>query len=149
MIEFEYNDGGRSEAGRRGDTGDCVTRAVAIASGLPYIEVYEALAHGNATQRRGKWERRTKAGKRTASHGINTTRKWFKDYMRSLGFEWVSVVGIGTGCTTHLKADELPEGRLVVALSKHYSAVVDRVVHDTYNPSRGGTRCVYGYWLKA
>ena len=22
----------------------------------------------------------------------------------------------------------------------------DGVVHDTYDPSRDGTRCVYGYW---
>jgi hypothetical protein len=34
----------------------------------------------------------------------------------------------------------------VVALSKHYAAVVDGVVHDLYDPSRDGTRCVYGYW---
>ena len=24
--------------------------------------------------------------------------------------------------------------------------MIDGVIHDTYDPTRGGTRCVYGYW---
>ena len=51
MIDFNFNDGGREAAGKKGSTGDCVTRAVAIASGLPYLEVYNRLAEGNAKQR--------------------------------------------------------------------------------------------------
>lgn len=53
---------------------------------------------------------------------------------------------IGQGCKVHLRADELPQGRLVVSLSKHHSAVIDGVVHDTFDPNRDGTRCVYGYY---
>jgi hypothetical protein len=53
---------------------------------------------------------------------------------------------IGTGCTVHLRSDELPGGRLIVALSRHWCAVIDGVIHDLYDCSRGGTRCVYGYW---
>jgi hypothetical protein len=45
-----------------------------------------------------------------------------------------------------LKADELPAGRLIVSVSKHLVAVIDGVAHDTHDPSRGGTRCVYGYY---
>lgn len=56
---------------------------------------------------------------------------------------------IGQGCTVHMRADELPSGRLVVNLSKHSTAVIDGVCHDTYDPSRDGTRCVYGYFVKA
>ena len=50
-VEFNFNDGGRAEAGYKGRTGDCVTRAVAIAAQLPYQQVYDRLAEGNATQR--------------------------------------------------------------------------------------------------
>jgi hypothetical protein len=57
-------------------------------------------------------------------------------------------MGIGTGCTVHLKADELPAGRIIVRLSGHYAAVIDGVLHDTSDCSRDGTRCVYGYWVK-
>jgi hypothetical protein len=55
-------------------------------------------------------------------------------------------MSIGQGCTVHLKADELPSGRLILSVSRHYVAMIDGVVHDTHDPSRGGTRCVYGYW---
>ena len=146
MTHFQYNDGGRADAGRKGDTRDCVCRAIAIATGHSYEEVYKRLANGNATQRRGKHEPVSVAGKRTASRGIFTKRKWFKDYMVELGFEWVATMGVGTGCQVHLVADELPKGRLVCSLSRHYAAVIDGVINDTYDCSRNGTRCVYGYW---
>jgi hypothetical protein len=57
-------------------------------------------------------------------------------------------MGIGTGCKVHLNADELPKGRLIVSVSKHYTALIDGVINDLYNPDRGGKRCVYGYWVK-
>jgi hypothetical protein len=176
-IGYVYNDGGRADTGRRGMTGDCVARAIAIASGRPYAEVYAALAEGNKAQRVTKHTRgKRRANAKTASHGINVTRQWFKDYMRGLGFEWVATMRIGSGCTVHLNASELPAGRLVVSVSKHYTAVIDGVIHDTWNPSERGTtiyppgyvgtvpagavwlengngwayspeRCVYGYWI--
>lgn len=145
-THFNYNDGGRSAAGYQGDTGDCVCRSIAIASGKPYQEIYDALAQGNATQRRGKREGKSKAGIRTASRGINTSRQWFKEFMNALGFTWTPTMLVGSGCKVHLKSSELPPGRLVVAVSKHYTCVVDGVIHDTHDPSRDGTRCVYGYF---
>lgn len=147
MINFIEHDGGRVAAGFKGTAGDCVCRAIAIATGLPYRQVYDALAEGNAGQRVTRKTLKTGARARTARHGIYTTRKWFKDYMASLGFRWVPTMGIGTGCTVHLRPDQLPSGRLVVSLSRHVAAVIDGVLYDTYNCSRGGTRCVYGYWV--
>jgi len=38
--------------------------------------------------------------------------------------------------------------RLVAQVSKHVTAVIDGVFYDSHNPSRGGTRCVYGFWKK-
>ena len=146
QIEFNYNDGGRKDTGRKGSTGDCVARSIAIAANIPYEQVYNRLAEGNATQRVTRNTRKASARKRTASHGIYTRRKWFKDYMQLLGFVWTPTMQIGSGCTVHLRADELPQGRVVVALSKHYAAVINGVLNDTYDCSRNGTRCVYGYW---
>lgn len=147
-MSFVLDDGGRRDAGftNKRTAGDCVPRAVAIASGRPYAEVYAALAEGMESQRRTKRSGKT-TGKRSASNGVTTGRKWFKDYMVGLGFKWVPTMQIGEGCTVHLKADELPAGRLVVSVSKHYTAMLDGVIHDAYDPSRGGTRCVYGYWI--
>lgn len=150
MIRFIKNDGGRASAGFKGAAGDCVCRAIAIASGVSYADVYKALAEGNATQRQTKHSKRHKAsaGKRTARNGIFTQRKWFKDYMAYLGFTWHPTMAIGSGCKVHLAEGELPMGRLVVMLSKHSAAVIDGVLYDTYDCSREGTRCVYGYYQK-
>ena len=42
------------EAGYKGFAGDCVCRAIAIATQKPYKEVYDRLADGMANQRRSK-----------------------------------------------------------------------------------------------
>jgi hypothetical protein len=143
VTGFQYDDGGRAAAGFKGNAGDCVTRAVAIASGLPYAEVYAALAAGNGSQRASKGSKPKGA---TARNGINTGRKWFKDYMASIGAKWTPTMTIGSGCKVHLDASELPAGRIVCAVSRHYVAVIDGVIHDNHDPRRETGRCVYGYW---
>lgn len=144
-MHFKYDDGGRAQAGFKGKADDCVARSIAIAAQLPYRDVYDRLAMETGAQRKGK------VGKRAASarEGINTSRKWFKDYMEEVGFRWVPTMRVGQGCCTHLRADELPSGRLIIAVSKHYTAMIDGVIHDTDDCSRNGTRCVYGYWIAA
>jgi hypothetical protein len=172
-TEFIRDDGGRAAAGFKGNAGDCVCRAIAIASGRPYREVYDFIAANNATIRLTKRTRKS-AKKRSARDGVYTRRKWFKDYMRSLGFEWVPTMKIGTGCRVHLDPKELPKGRLVCMVSRHACAVIDGVIRDTFDPRRDkswtfepdhgqelkpnqgrnqngvwteiGGRCVYGYW---
>jgi hypothetical protein len=142
-MRFTFNDGGRSASGFK-PAGDCVTRAIAIAANLPYMQVFNRLSAGMSTQRLTK---RSNKRSYTARNGVTTKRKWFKDYMHELGFRWHSTMSIGSGCTVHLRANELPAGRLVVNVSKHLTAVIDGVINDTYNPDRDGTRCVYGYWI--
>lgn len=143
MTGFTYDDGGRAAAGFKGKAGDCVARAVAIASGRPYADVYAALAAGTGAQRVTKGRARKGA---TARNGINTTRQWFKDYMASLGATWTPTMTIGSGCKVHLDARELPAGRIVASVSKHYTAMIDGVIRDTHDPRRDSGRCVYGYW---
>lgn len=132
-MEFHYNDGGRAAAGFKGNAGDCVARAVAIASGRSYLEVYNALSAGCRGQRLTKRARKRKA---SARNGVNTGRKWFRDYMRGMGFTWTPTMHIGTGCRVHLHEGELPAGRLVVSLSGHLTAVINGVIHDTHDPRR-------------
>jgi hypothetical protein len=142
IMPFVQDDGGRAAAGYKGAAGDCVCRSITIATGKPYREVYARLARETGNQRASKRGKRAAS----ASRGINTGRKWFKEYMRELGFTWMHVMQIGSGTKVHLRYGELPMGRLVVAVSNHVTAVIDGVVHDTHDPSRGGTRTVYGYW---
>jgi hypothetical protein len=144
LTKLQFNDGGRAAAGYAGSAGDCVTRAIAIAAELPYEQVYAALSQGCRAQRVTRGHHR----KASARNGVNTKRRWFREYMKSLGFQYVATMHIGSGCKTHLRSEELPQGRLVVQVSRHYTAIIDGVIHDTYDPSRGGTRCVYGYWIR-
>lgn len=139
---FIENDGGRAEAGFKGKTGDCVTRAISIATGKPYKEVYSEINEASKSERTSKRKR----GKSSARTGVykNTIRK----YIESLGWTWVPTMQIGSGCQVHLRGDELPAGRLIVSVSKHMTAVIDGVLHDTWDCSRQGERCVYGYYFK-
>ena len=138
-MKYEYNDGGRSEAGYKGSTGDCVVRAISIASQKPYQEVYELVNSYASNEYKSRVSKKSNA--RTGVRK-STIRKMMQD----LGFVWTPTMKIGSGCKVHLIESELPEGRLVVQVSKHITAVLDKVIHDTYDPSRDGTRCVYGYW---
>jgi hypothetical protein len=141
MPAFEH-DGGRAAAGFKGRaSGDCVTRAIAIATGKPYREVYDALNDLAKMERpRGKTKRSS------SERGVH--RVTYERYLFGLGFKWVPIMKVGSGCTVHLRADELPKtGRLVLSLSRHLAAVVDGALYDVDDCSRGGTRCVYGYYL--
>ena len=139
-MEFIKDDGGRSVAGFKGATGDCTTRAIAIAADLPYLEVYERLNELVPIT--------TPRGRKPGSARTGVHRRTYEALLDQLGFEWVPTMSIGSGCQVHLRDGELPDGRLVVRLSGHMTAVVDGVIRDAYDPSRGGTRCVYGYFTQ-
>jgi len=141
-MEFKYDDGGRADAGFKGTTGDCVCRSIAIATEKPYLEVYNDINQLSKKERRGK----RKSGISSARTGVY--KKTIRKLMESYGWKWHPIMAIGTGCTVHLHAEELPAGRLVVSVSMHSVAVIDRVIHDTYDCSRDGSRCVYGYYSK-
>lgn len=148
-LPFVFNDGGRAAAGYLGNAGDCVVRAIAIATGLPYQQVYEDLGNANAGYAQARNDRLAKRLHTKGSSPRNGNhRKVFHDYILSHGFTWVPTMQIGQGCQVHLRESELPKGVLIVKVSKHLSAIVNGVIQDTHNPSRGGTRCVYGYYIK-
>jgi hypothetical protein len=143
------DDGGRQAAGFKGATGDCVVRAIAIACELPYREVYDALHHATLADPQLRRQLELRYGTRARVHAsprAGVHRRVYDRYLTGLGWTWTPTMKIGQGCTVHLRAEELPGGRLIVRLSGHMCAVIDGVIHDTHDPSRGGTRCVYGYW---
>lgn len=136
------NDGGRKAAGYEGTVGvgDCVTRAIAIATERPYQEVYDFL---NAL---AKLERRSKRKRGTSSARNGVYKNTYRKYLERIGWRWTPTMQIGQGCKVHLREDELPGGTLIVSVSKHLTCVIDGVIYDMHDPQRGGTRCVYGYW---
>jgi hypothetical protein len=145
-MDWIYDDGGRANTGRKGDAGDCVTRAISIAAQLPYGQVYEILAGLHVAVPRTRREVAAGMAPRTRSARNGIAKPAIKKFLTDIGWNWTPIMKIGSGCTVHLETGELPLGRLICSLSKHYAAVIDGVIHDTYDPSRDGTRCVYGYW---
>lgn len=131
MVRFQYNDGGCHKY-FKGRVGDCVVRAFAIATNIDYKEVYNMAKFlcGKGDSPRNGMDKRN-------------TRK----LAEQLGFKWHPCMKIGTGCTTHLVAEELPKGNIVCSCSGHV-AVINGVINDTYDSTRNGKRCVYGYWYK-
>jgi hypothetical protein len=141
-MDFIFHDGGRAAAGFKGKTGDCVTRSIAIATKRTYQEVYDALNH------LAQAERISKRKRRRSSSRSGVFRQTYQAYLGSLGWRWTTTMSIGSGCKVHLRSSELPHGPLIVKVSRHLTAVIDGVLYDTHDCSRGGMRCVYGYFSR-
>lgn len=88
---WTYNDGGRCAAGYKGATGDCVTRAIAIATGKPYQEVYDLV---NAVSKASEQRRRRK-GRSSARTGVY--KGAIQAILAQLGWRWVPTMAIGQG----------------------------------------------------
>ena len=184
-MEFQFNDGGREDANRKGHTGDCVVRAIAIASGLcntlerpgpGYMQIYVEMMEANRQFAKGRSKAAKALKKRGASPRHGVAPQAYKPWLAKHGWTWTPTMQIGQGCKVHLTDDELPDGRLIVRLSRHLTTVIDGVIHDTYDPQRNAhvtefgadttrelksgewrtangihhveRRCVYGYWKK-
>jgi hypothetical protein len=130
-MEFVWHDGGRATCGFVGTTGDCVARAIAIATGEVYRDVYQALSD---------------MADKTARHGIAAPviQKFLADrgWKMRLGLEF---------------ADALPRGVVLVELacpedgrrSEHMCCVIDHTVYDTWNPFETDEYEIKSYWTCA
>lgn len=130
MTHYRFNDGGRADAGLKGKARDCVVRSVAIASGLPYKEVYSALAARNAQM----------TGKRTARDGLH--KAVYEQYLRELGFHWVAAPKIDG---RKARVYDLPKGAVIARQAHHLVAVIDGVANDVFDCTE---KMVYGFWVK-
>ena len=136
-MEWIYDDGGR--AGDRNELADCVTRSIAIAAQLDYDAVYERVVEltsdfcyedGSAYADRGH-------GLLDGPSYTGVPTEAVEEYLTELGFTWHRC-GLGD--------DPVPTtGRLIVEMPGHYTAVIDGVVHDTWD-CRG--QPVEGYWVE-
>ncbi len=159
-LQTFHDDAGRS-AYFDGRTGDCVTRAIVLATGRDYKDVYDdlfELAREMHAASRARWAK-SNPTPRTGVH-----RQVYERYLDEVGWLWVPTMKIGTGCTVHLAPGELPPCDLIARVSKHICFVeydADWIpgasalgtdadhrwkIRDTGEPSREGTRCVYGYY---
>jgi len=148
-LKLKINDGGRAAAGYKGKAGDCVVRSIAIVTNTPYQKIYNDLYEENENFRKNSKTRLARSLKqKNDSPRTGTHRVVLKKYLKKIGWNWTPTMFIGQGCKVHLKKSELPNDTLIVSCSKHITVVINGVLHDTYDCSRNGTRCVYGYWTK-
>lgn len=146
-MKWVYDDGGREDAGYRGYAEDCCVRSIAIALNLPYKEVYDTV---NKISKSENYRGRNRKGNGISNSRTGVYTGTMHKIMKHYGWEWVPTMQFGKGCHTHLRDGEVPDNVPIICnVSKHFVAVVNGVIHDTYDPSREGTRCVYGYWRKA
>ena len=158
-------------SGRKSEYGgDCVVRAFAIALYGPDVEEHQYKhVYKDYCRLIREWafDGRSNAMKRLYRDGTRHTKPDYpphkdviKAYAEENGFTWTATAGghLQGGPpteTVHVRPDELPGGRLVLVLSKHYSAFIDGKLYDSWDTSVSrhveadggrGWRMVYGYY---
>ena len=135
MIRFKLNDGGRKDAGFKGQAPDCVVRAIAIVMGAPYRQVRKDIL---------ELTKEMTGGMEDISRGVYppVTHR----YLTERGFELVI-------CKNQY-VDDLPTNTaLIVCTARHDFAMVDGVVNDTWHGhksrrTKNGFAKVRGYYIQ-
>ena len=94
-LEFNHNDGGRKAAGYKGDAGDCVTRAIAIATGNGYETTRSDLME---VTKGFKGKSRSKVAKRVKSNSVRNGvfREIYRPYLEAIGWKRVGLQKLAT-----------------------------------------------------
>lgn len=150
-IDYIITDGGHAAAKMRGNGRNaCVPRAIAIALDLNYRETHttlEAAQQEWATTGRTSRAKRRAKGKTIAQEGVH--KPVYTAFLAERGWHHVSLMEVGKQRDRNPRFVDLPtSGTIIANVSKHLVAVIDGVIHDTHDPTRGGRRTVYGYWIK-
>jgi len=150
-VLVHITDGGHRAAGMRGKGKKaCVPRAIAIALDLDYRETHDALEAAQqewATTGRTSKAKRRAEGRTIAKGGVH--KPVYEAFLEERGWRHVPLMSVGKQRERNPRFSDLPTtGTIIANVSRHLCAVVDGVIHDTHDPTRGGTRTVYGYWIK-
>lgn len=137
--DFVYDDGGRAEAGYQAThVGDCVPRAIAIATGIPYKKVLTDLYE---KQKIYYW---TRYSPKNPHPTTGTQPAVYDAYLKDLGWKKIYVKG-----NLRFRKDNLPKRKkLIVRTDRHLAAVIDGKLRDTYESSKQGEKLIRSYWIK-
>ena len=105
-LDFRFHDGGRSNY-FKGEAGDCVVRAIAIATNTDYKVVYDELFQINKDYLSSKNTKLSKQMKSRANQKGGTPRngnykKIYHDYLINKGWKWVTLRKFGSSQRTKL-----------------------------------------------
>lgn len=136
-FQWLYDDGGRAATGRRGQVSDCVCRAIAIANGEPYEQVYRLL------ERLCK-PFRTSPNSRKPSNQFGIPDAVYAPYLIGQGWKFHSLPKGAQFNAAHVPL----EGCSIVPTRGHICAVKHGVIRDTYDCSYGGTVWIKGFYRR-
>ena len=146
-MQYIYSDGGRSRY-FKGLAGDCVTRAIANATGEDYREIYDAINKLAKSERRGTKKR----GISSARNGVYKTTE--RKYLNSIGWSYKPLVKVGDSTRYHLTEEDiellgLERGLYILQIRKHLTVIKAGVIYDMFNPSEDYyPPTIYGYYYK-
>ena len=137
-MRYKYNDGGRADAGYKGDAGDGVPRSIIIANNLPYRKVRADLDALVKVMTGGLCRSTQNGTHAPVAHA----------YLTDLGWETVPMVGSSIA--------EVPSrGTYIVAVKtkSHWTCIIDGVVHDTWKchvtrRTKDKLSRIYGYYKR-
>ena len=124
-MAYVYDDAGQTRSHKGGW---CGVRAVAIATGMQWSDVEKHLRPI------------CKAGKTGGAISRGIYREDLDTALADLGWVWRAAQHPEG---RKARPADLPAGRLIARQAHHITAVIDGVVHDTWDCSR---KMVYGYW---
>ena len=128
MIDYTHDDGGRQQAGFKGKTGDCLIRAPAIASGIPYREVYDPTKPQFRVAGYRAVPDPSKAGKKSR-RGQPTKARCQEMVLERFGFRKVALAGPRPTYSEAFRQF----GTCVARTRKHWVALKDGALRDTFD----------------
>lgn len=141
-----HTDGGRQHNNSySGTAGDCVPRAIAIATGMPYSQVYSRLQ--NLTNIHNNTSNNNLS--RCCEYG--TDAKIYHPYLESMGWRY------NPGSRLSFGSSQLQQGTVMVLIRFHRSGenhlftMTNGVAYDTFSPYQRGQQegyNIYGYYKK-
>lgn len=154
-LKFIHNDGGRSKY-FKGSTGDCVTRAIAIATNIDYKIVYDDLFIANKEyieKHNNKYAKAMKSRKNGLSPRNGIYKEIYSKYLFANGWKYISLVKFGSKERT--KLDQLTHlDNIIVCIPRHIMAMQKGVINDigdtrySYWEERKSIRTANGYYIK-
>lgn len=143
-LPHVLTDGGRKEAGYKGSTGDCVIRAIAVATGEKYKDIYKAIfamAKANPTFRQAMYPHR-------CSPRFGVYQEHYQEYLEARGWKWIPATELQPESGKITEENIKMVGTAIIKVHRHLMAVKDGVVHDSFPPSQLRDGWVLGAFVK-
>lgn len=164
-MKFKQNDGGRKKFGFKGTSGDCATRAIAIATKQDYSKVYkkirllakeELFLHEKLSGVDVKKLKTNSYQNSKISPNTGTEISVIKNYLLNYrgGKIWrettLNISSYESGILLLNRWDIPEKGTFIISIKNHLTCVVNGILNDTWNCDKNGEAKVISiFWKKS